>query len=75
MDTAAAYPDFAENSQLLADVACVALNRLQPRYIRHQVDLSFYTDDHDRAQLEIAVQEAVVFAFHFVQIRRPQDKS
>ena len=33
------YPDFTHD--MLADVACVALNRLQPRYIRHAVDFSF----------------------------------
>jgi hypothetical protein len=31
-------PGPAHNHDLLADVACVALNRLPPRYIRHQVD-------------------------------------
>ena len=35
------YPLVVGNG-LLPDVACVALNRLAPRYIRHRADLSFY---------------------------------
>jgi late competence development protein ComFB len=54
---------------LLADVACVALNRLPPRYIRHEVDLAFYLTDKERAQNARAVHEAVKFAFEFVQAR------
>src|SRR4249920_2893166 len=42
--TAAApqYPMLAGHPDLLADVACVALNRMPPRYIRHEVDMTFY---------------------------------
>ena len=29
------YPGLAGRAELIADVACVALNRLPPRYIRH----------------------------------------
>jgi hypothetical protein len=29
----------SDNPELLSDVACVALNRLPPRYIRHIVDM------------------------------------
>jgi hypothetical protein len=54
---------------LLADVACVALNRLPPRYIRHEVDLAFYLSDKERLETERAIAEAVAFAFEFVQAR------
>ncbi|HEX6363824.1 MAG TPA: late competence development ComFB family protein [Albitalea sp.] len=57
------------DADLLPDVACVALNRLPPRYIRHKVDLAFYQTDKERAQNARAVQEAVRFAFEFVQAR------
>ena len=56
--------------ELLADIACVALNRLPPRYIRHEVDLAFYMSDRERADNERAIAEAVAFAFEFVQARR-----
>jgi hypothetical protein len=62
------YPLLAD-AALLADVACVALNRLPPRYIRHEVDLAFYLTEKERAEVGRAVDEAVQFAFEFVQAR------
>jgi Late competence development protein ComFB len=55
--------------ELLTDVACVALNRIAPRYIRHDVDFSFYLSDKERADNERQIAEAVTFAFEFVQAR------
>jgi hypothetical protein len=58
------------DAELLADIACVALNRLPPRYIRHEVDFAFYLTDRERSENERAISEAVAFAFEFVQARR-----
>jgi hypothetical protein len=55
--------------ELLPDVACVALNRLGARYIRHTVDLAFYLTEKERQEGEQAVGDAVRFAFEFVQAR------
>ncbi|HNT38753.1 MAG TPA: late competence development ComFB family protein [Rubrivivax sp.] len=66
---AAAHPGLAHDAELLADVACVALNRLQPRYIRHAVDFAFYLTEKERQQTERQVGEAVDYAFGFVQAR------
>lgn len=63
------YPGLANREDLLADVACVALNRLQPRYIRHTVDLAFYQSERERSDHEKAVADAVEYAFGFVQAR------
>ena len=63
------YPHL-ESPELLADVACVALNRLPPRYIRHEVDFAFYLTDKERAANARMVAEAVQFAFEFVQARK-----
>jgi hypothetical protein len=63
------FPGIADNRDLLADVACVALNRLQPRYIRHEVDFAFYLSERERADSEGLVADAVEFAFGFVQAR------
>ena len=65
---AARFPG-VEAKNLLADVACVALNRLPPRYIRHEVDFAFYLSDAERQENQRAVEEAVNFAFEFVQAR------
>ena len=68
-EAAPRYPDLAADAELLADVACVALNRIQPRYIRYAVDYAFYQSDVERAQADKLVHDAVSFAFGFVQSR------
>ncbi len=64
------YPAIGDDGGLLADVACVALNRLPSRYIRHTVDLSFYQTDRERLDHERDVAVAVKHAFEFVQARQ-----
>lgn len=61
------YPLISDD--LLPDVACVALNRLPARYIRHEVDLVFYQSEKERLMAERLVASAVGFAFEFVQAR------
>jgi hypothetical protein len=68
-EAAARYPGIAQDAELLADVACVALNRIPARYIRHEVDLAFYQGDSERETDEKNVREAVEYAFGFVQAR------
>ena len=65
----ARFPGIAGNDELIADVACVALNRLQPRYIRHEVDLAFFLTERERFDTEAAIDDAVRNAFEFVQAR------
>ena len=66
----AAYPRYPGiDASLLPDVACVALNRLPPRYIRHAVDLAFYQSEKERNDNERAVLDIVNYAFEFVQAR------
>ncbi len=66
---ASRFPGIAGNGDLLADVACVALNRVAPRYIRHDVDLAFFLTERERAENERAIADAVDYAFTFVQAR------
>jgi hypothetical protein len=63
------FPGLAHSAELLADVACVALNRLAPRYIRHQVDYVFYLSERERGDSERQLLDAVEYAFGFVQAR------
>ncbi|MBU6257394.1 MAG: late competence development ComFB family protein [Burkholderiales bacterium] len=63
------YPGISHNAELLADVACVALNRLPPRYIRHEVDFVFYLSERERSESERHLYDAVDYAFGFVQAR------
>ncbi len=54
---------------MLADVACVALNRLPARYVRHDVDLMFYLTEHERNAIELSMEAAMDFAFTYVAQR------
>jgi glutathione S-transferase len=62
-------PWLTSDRNLLADVACVALNRLPPHYIRHDVDFSFHLTDGERIESQRMVSEAVTYAFNYVQAR------
>jgi len=66
-ELAPSYPYIDEAA--LPDVACVALNRLGARYIRHSVDLAFYLTEKERNAMDQTITEAVTFAFEFVQAR------
>ena len=66
-DLAPQYPLLGDDH--LPDVACVALNRLPPRYIRHAVDLAFHMTERERLDSEQLLRETVVHAFEFVQAR------
>lgn len=68
-EAASKFTHLEREDELLADIACVALNRLQPRYIRHEVDFAFYLTEKERAEIERSINEAVVFAVEFVQAR------
>jgi Late competence development protein ComFB len=63
------FPGISHSTELLADVACVALNRLAPRYIRHEVDFVFYLSERERGDSERQLLDAVEYAFGFVQAR------
>ena len=56
-------------ARLLADIACVALNQLPPRYIRHDVDFNFYLSTAEREHNEQQVRDSVAYAFDFVVAR------
>jgi hypothetical protein len=64
---AQAHPDFTND--MLADVACVALNRLPARYVRHDVDMMFYLTEQERHAIELSLEEVLQFAFGFVAER------
>jgi len=58
------YPNFT--ADMLADVACVALNRLPARYVRHDVDMMFYLTEPERRAIELSLDEVLKFGFNFV---------
>jgi hypothetical protein len=61
------YPPLAGNADLLADAACVALNSLPARYLRFEVDLTFFASQSQEAAEAAAIDAAVASALAFVQ--------
>lgn len=57
----------------LADVACVALNHLPPRYIRHDVDMTFFMSPQEMLELEEKIAAAVKSAIGYVGNRARDD--
>jgi hypothetical protein len=57
------------NPALLADIACIALNSLKPRYICRPEMLSKYMTDQEREASRIEAQRAVQSAFEFVVLQ------
>lgn len=53
----------------LADVACVALNCLPPRYIRHDVDMTFFMSPQDIQEIGEKIAQAVRDAINYVESR------
>lgn len=56
-------------TDFIADVACVALNHLPPRYIRYDVDMAFYLSPKESMEMEEKVASAVRNALAFVEKR------
>lgn len=59
----------ASDSNFMADVACVALNRLPPRYVRHDVDMSFFLSPVELDEILDKVARAVNEALDYVESR------
>jgi hypothetical protein len=58
-----------EDPNMLEDVACVALNKLPAKYIRHDIDLAFYLTSAEREKQEKAIRQAVSEAAEYVMAR------
>ncbi|WP_111497655.1 MULTISPECIES: late competence development ComFB family protein [Marinobacter] len=55
-----------DDEDYLADVMCVALNRLPTRYYRHSIDMRFYLADPEMQEMRDRVRLAVAQARDFV---------
>ena len=58
--------DQEKDSEYLADLCCISLNLLPPRYIRYEVDMSFYMPQSERFEMQMKVKEAVSRARSFL---------
>jgi len=62
------------DSDFLSDIACVALNQLPARYVRHNVDMVFYMTLEEREQNQIVVEDAVLMAIDYVNKHRHDER-
>ena len=51
----------------LADIACVALNRLPPRYFRYEIDMAFYLSPNEFQEMKDKVDDAIAEAIKVVE--------
>ena len=61
------YADKIDDENTLADMACIALNRIAPRYIRYDIDMSFYMSTDEHIEVENRVSKAVRKAYKKIQ--------
>jgi hypothetical protein len=55
-----------KDDDYLADLCCLALNQIPPRYIRFEVDMAFYLPRSERKQMEMNAINAVNQAMSFL---------
>ena len=56
----------SKSEDYIADLSCLALNQISPRYIRHEVDMSFYLPQSEKQQMEMNVVNAIEKAQNFL---------
>jgi hypothetical protein len=65
--------DQVKDPEFLQDVACLALNSLPARYVRHDVDMAFYLSTAQREQIRHDVTDAVTQAAERIRARNRDD--
>ena len=55
-----------KDNDYIADLCCLALNQVPPRYIRYEGDMAFYLPQSERQQMEMNVVNAVSKAMTFL---------
>jgi len=56
--------------EYIADLTCIVLNQLPPKYIRYEVDMAFYLPQTERFEMVMKVREAVARAKGFLDTQR-----
>lgn len=55
------------DADVMTDIICIALNHLPPRYIRHEVDMVYYTSPVERQESADKATEAVRAAYAYIK--------
>ncbi len=58
------------DSDFIADLTCLVLNKLPTRYIRHEVDMAFYLPANERLKMETEVKTAINQTLKFMQTEK-----
>ena len=58
----------------LADLCCIALNHLPPKYIRYDVDMTFFLERPERLRMQMKVRKAVEEAMEFLDADHHAEK-
>lgn len=66
--------ELEQDDDFLSDIACVALNQLPSRYVRHNVDMVFYMTLEEREQNQTIVENAVEMAIDYVNKHRNDER-
>jgi len=67
--------DHAFSQDEIEDIACIALNALPSRYVRHTVDTVYFQSDNERIGMEKNVHQAVLDAIEKVKSNPSIDDS
>jgi len=59
--------DLDMDEDVLTDVLCIAINHLPPRYIRHEVDMVYYTSPVERQEAHDKAKKAVCDALEYIK--------
>ena len=55
------------------DIACFALTKLPSRYMRHEIDMAFYLESKERANMMIDVKKRVDEAVEYISTNFNKD--
>ena len=59
-----------KSADYIADLCCLALNQVPPRYIRFEVDMAFYLPHNERHQMEMNVANAIDKAIKYLDEKK-----
>jgi len=59
-----------DDNEFIEDIACVALNQLPARYVKHNVDMVYYLTAEEREAMQKQVEKAVTHAIEYVSAHR-----
>lgn len=55
------------SESFISDLICLTLNRLPPRYIRHEVDMAFFLPQSERMEMEFEVAKSINLSLDFLK--------